>query len=185
VLIGLLILVAAAGAIGAYYRHWATRMLAEIDESAAFEWERISENDPEAVAGISRERFTEIFRRVHFPRFPKYALGVVAAFVIALPVSLSLMGVIAWLFGSAGLSPDANQLAQLIPLDGAKSLISRDSGETIATYWLQDVLRILYYFGLLATWMVIVFFAMRRYHQRRPGHLRDELYQERERMQTT
>jgi hypothetical protein len=63
----------------------------------------------------------------------------------------------------------------MVPLFGTERWVGRDEGELIAFYWVQDIFLFFYYFGLLAVWLAIVFVAMRRYHRRRPGYLRDEL----------
>lgn len=173
-----LFLAVAAAIAGLAYRRWAKRTTADIAESAGIEWERLSSRDPDLVAGIGEERFRAIFHRVHFPRFPKYALAMVAAFIVALPATLALLAGFAWIFEAIGMSADANAIARSIPVSGAIDGVSRDDGETIALYYVQDVLKFYYYFGVVFSWLAIVFFAMRRYHKRRPGYLADELLQE-------
>ncbi len=172
------IIVAALGLVALAYWRWRKRMAAEIGESAGLEWARLQAANPEIVDGISEARFREIFHRVHFPRFPKYALAMAAAFVAALPVTLGVLSGFAWFLDSIGLSADAAALAKSVPVVGSTDAVSRDDGETIALYYVQAVLKFYYYFGLLFVWLGVVFFAMRRYHRRRPGYLRDELLEE-------
>jgi hypothetical protein len=162
-----------------FYWRWAKKTRADIDESAALAFARRCEGDPASVDGIDKARFRAVYARVHFPRFPGYALAAAAAFVISLPLTFYLMGAIAWGLGSLGLSPEAERLARVVPVEGAEELLKRDDGETIAFYWISDILLLGYYFGLLFAWMAIVAVAMRRYHARRPGYLEEELANER------
>ncbi len=176
------VFLAAIGALGfatLYYWRWAERTRADIRESAALDWRRRSESDPESVAGLSEAQFSAAFERVHFPRLPKYALAAVTAFVFALPVTFYILGAISWMMGSLGMSPDAERLARAVPVEGAERLLNRDDGETVAMLWISDILLIGYYFGLLIVWIAIVAATMRRYHARRPGYLEEELAIER------
>lgn len=173
----LLVLAGLAAVAGTLYWRWARLTTADIDESAGFEWERLKTADTELISGVDEERFRAIYHRVHFPRFPKYALSMLAAFIAALPVTLALLAGIAWAFDTIGLSADADALAKSIPVSGSIAGVSKDDGETIALYYVQDVLKFYYYFGIVFAWLAIVFFAMQRYHRRRPGYLRDELLQ--------
>lgn len=172
-------LLAAVAALAALaYLYWARRTRADIAESAGQEWERLSARAPELVAGLSEDRFRAIFQRVHFPRFPKYALAIFAAFIIALPVTLALLAGLAFALDTIGLSADANVLAKSIPISGSIAGVSKDEGETIAIYYVQDFLKFFYYFGIIFAWLSIVFVAMRRYHRRRPGYLAEEILAE-------
>ena len=173
---------AAFGALGLaalVYWRWAAHTRADIAESAGESWARLRVEQPELVEGLDEARFRAVYSRVHFPRFPQYALGAVAAFVAALPLVFYVLGAIAWIMGSLGMSPDAERLARAVPVEGAEQLLNRDDGETVAMLWISDLLLIGYYFGLLIAWMAIVAVAMRRYHARRPGYLEEELAIER------
>jgi len=173
-----LILAAIVGAASLFFWRWSRKMNAEIDEGATYQWERFAEIDPDLVAGMSEERFRAAYRRTHYPRFPKYALAIAAAFVASLPITLGLLAGIAWTLDSIGLSADAQAIAHSVPIEGSIAGVSRDEGETIALYYVQDVVKFYYYFGLLFAWLGIIYFAMRRYHKNRPGYLRDELLKE-------
>lgn len=173
---------AALGALaiaGLVYWRWAAKMRADIDESASLDFARRTEADAASVAGIDEARYRAVYRRVHFPRFPGYALAAAAAFVVSLPLTLYGLGAIAWGIDTLGMSPDAERLARAVPVEGAEQLLNRDDGETVAMLWISDILLIGYYFGLLAVWMAIVAVAMRRFHARRPGFLEEELANER------
>ena len=174
----ILVVVAIAAVIATLYWRWSRKMTAELAESAAEEFERLGRAEPELVAGIDEARFRALFHRVHFPRFPKYALLSLAAFIVALPVTLAVLAAIALGLDHAGLSADTAALARSIPVAGATNAVTRDQNETIAFYYVQAVLKFYYYFGLLFAWLAVVFIAMRRFHKHRPGHLRDELAQE-------
>lgn len=174
----LLILFGSVALAGFLYWRWAKRTGAEIAESAGAEWERLKIADPALLEGLNEARFNAVYRRVHFPRFPKYALAIGAAFIVALPVTLSVLAGVALALDSLGMSANAQALAHSIPIEGSIAGVSRDQGETIALYYIQDVAKFYYYFGLLFAWLAIVFVAMRRFHKRRPGYLREELMDE-------
>ncbi len=173
-----------AGAValaGFLYWRWAEKTEAELSEGAAEEFARFKASDAALIAGIDEASFRRIYRRVHFPRFPKYALAIIAAFVAALPLTLGLLAAIAWGLDSIGMSADAQAIAKSVPVEGSIAGVSRDDQETIALYYVQDVVKFYYYFGLIFAWLAIVFVAMRRFHRTRPGYLRDEIAKEKER----
>jgi hypothetical protein len=173
---------AAFGALGLaalIYWRWATRTRADIDESGALQWARLSEERSALIDGLDETRFRAVYARVHFPRLPGYALFAAAAFVVSLPLTFYVLGALAWIMGSLGMSPDAERLARAVPVEGAERLLNRDDGETVAMLWIGDILLIGYYFGLLIAWIAIFAFTMRRYHARRPGYLEEELAIER------
>ncbi|MDZ7629361.1 MAG: hypothetical protein U5J99_13255 [Parvularculaceae bacterium] len=170
---------------GFVYWRWSVKTRAEIEESAGLTWTRLVQQKSDLVEGIDESHFRAAFFRTHFPRFPKYALAAVTAFIVALPVTFYLLGAIAWGMGSLGISPDAERLARAVPVEGAERLLNRDDGETVAMLWINDVLSIGYYFGLLFVWMAIVAVAMRRYHTRRPGYIEEELANERAKRATS
>ncbi len=174
----LMVLAGAVALATLWFIWWVRRTEADIDESAAYEWNRLKTADPDLIDGLDEEKFHAIFRRVHFPRFPKYALAIAAAFVAALPITFGLLAAAAWGLDSIGVSADARQIARSIPVEGSIAGVSRDDQETIALYYVQDVVKFYYYFGLIFVWLAIVFFAMRRFHLRRPGYLRDEILAE-------
>jgi hypothetical protein len=163
---------------GLFYWRWAKETAAEIADSAGLEWARLKASEPDLVDGIDEARFRAIFHRVHFPRFTKYALAMAAAFIAALPLTLGLLSGLALALEAVGLSADAGALARAIPISGSTAGVSRGDSETIALYYVQDVLKFYYYFGLIFAWLAIVYVGMRRYHKRRPGYLADELLQE-------
>lgn len=173
-----LVLVGALTLAGAWFFWWTKKTGADIAEAAGEEWERLKIADPELIAGLDEARFRAIFRRVHFPRFPKYALTMAAAFVAALPATLGLLAALAWGLDTIGMSADAQAIARSIPVEGSLAGVSRDEQETIALYYVQDVVKFYYYFGLLFAWLAIVYVAVRRFHKRRPGYLRDEIMAE-------
>jgi hypothetical protein len=160
------------------YWLWARRMTRELAETAALEWRRLAESEPELVAGLDERRFRRAFHRAHFPRFPKYALACVAGFMLALPITFAALAGLAWAIDSIGYAAQADEIARSVPVAGAARAVARDDGETIALYYVQDVLRFYYFFGLLFAWLAVVFVAMRRYHLRRPGPLREEIEKE-------
>lgn len=175
-----LTLAGAVAIVGLVYWRWAKKVETDIAEGAAEEFARLKASDPALIDGIDEASFRRIYRRVHFPRFPKYALAIIAAFVAALPLTLGALAAIAWGLDSIGMSADAQAIARSVPVEGSIAGVSRDDQETIALYYVQDVVKFYYYFGLIFVWLAIVFVAMRRFHRTRPGYLRDEILQEKE-----
>lgn len=176
-------ILALAGALAlsaVYFLWWTKKTAAEIEIDAGHEWERLQSAQPDLVSGLDEAQFRAVYRRVYHPRFPKYALAIAAAFVAALPVTLGLLAALAWGLDSIGLSADAQAIAKSIPVEGSIAGVSRDERETIALYYVQDVVKFYYYFGLIFAWLAIVYVAMRRFHSRRPGYLREELLAEKE-----
>jgi hypothetical protein len=157
------------------YWRWAKRVDAEIAEGAEAVWARLSANDPELMTGLDRARFGEIYRRVHFPRYPGYALAAAATFLAALPVTLALLTAGALLANRFGLTPDTAAIARRYLVEDGGMKVIRAAPPEAAVFWLQDVGGFYFFFGVVFSWMAIVFFYMRRFHQRRPGHLRDEI----------
>ncbi|MHA7872330.1 MAG: hypothetical protein ACX939_08275, partial [Hyphococcus sp.] len=74
-------------ALGALYWRWNRRVEADIAEGAAIEWDYFQKNEPAFVDGMTAEQFHAVYRSVHKPRFPAYALGAFATFIISLPAS--------------------------------------------------------------------------------------------------
>lgn len=173
-----MVLAAAVLIAGAFFFWWSQKTTTEVAADAGEEWSRLTASDPDLVAGLDEPRFQTIYRRVHFPRFPKYALAIAAAFVASLPITLGFLAAIAWGLQSIGVSADVQNLARSIPVEGSIAGVSRDEQETIALYYVQNVVRFYYYFGVIFSWLAIVFVAMRRYHKRCPGYLRDEILAE-------
>lgn len=173
---GLILSLAGALALaGLAFIFWSRRMDTEINQAAAEEWDRLRKAEPELIDGLDEEVFQAVFRRVHYPRFPKYALAIAAAFIAALPLTFGALAAFAWMLDSLGMSADAQAMARSIPVEGSIAGVSRDEQETIALYYVQDVVRFYYYFGMLFAWLGIVYVAMRRFHSRRPGYLREEI----------
>lgn len=172
-----------AGAVvlaGLFYWRWEKKTDADLAEGAAEEFARLKVSDPALVDGVDDAVFRRIYRRVHFPRFPKYALAIFAAFVAALPLAFGVLAAIAWGLDSIGMSADAQAIARSVPVEGSIAGVSRDDQETIALYYVQDVVKFYYYFGLIFVWLAIVYVAMRRFHRTRPGYLRDEILLEKQ-----
>jgi len=158
---------------GVLYWRWARAVRAEIAEAAASEFERLSVQEPALVEGYDAARFAEVFARVHFPRFPAYALASVAAFLVALPFTFALMGAALRLLQASGFYGDPGAIADGIDFGGDPATVSRN--REVVLYLIETYSGAIYLFGVLGLWLVIVYVAMKRYHERRPGYLRDEL----------
>jgi hypothetical protein len=158
----------------AYWR-WAKGVEAEIAEGADVEWTRLQAGDAELVAGLDRAGFGAIYRRVHFPRFPGYALAAAAGFVASLPLTFALLGAGALLLDRFGLAPNSLGIADRFLVEDGRMRFIKEAPPEAAAYWIEDVARFYYLFGVALAWFLVVAIVMRRYHARRPGYLRDEL----------
>jgi hypothetical protein len=157
----------------ALYWRWAARTRADIAESAAEAFERLQAQDGDLVRGYDAQSFAAVFERVHFPRFPLYALISAAGFLIALPFMLMLMGLILNLAEASGFYGDASALADRVPLRGDAATVAQR--RVVVMYLIETYSGVIYLFGVLLLWGGVVTMAMRRYHARRPGYLHDEL----------
>ncbi len=167
----LLIVALAAGT----YRLWARRVEAEIREGAADEWAALRRRSPEILDGYTQERFTGVYRRAHFPRFPGYALAAAAAFVLSLPVTLGALSGAVWLADRTGLAPSPSEVARYVPIGARKPV---DVGACTADCQMvlaENFGGFFFFFAIIAIWLAIFAFFMRRYYARMPGDLREEL----------
>lgn len=168
-------LAAAAAVAGALYWRWTKRIEAEIAEGADVEWARLEENEPGLIRGLDRERFGAVYRRVHFPRFPGYALACFAAFIVALPVTFGVLSAGALIWERFGLAPNTPDVANRYLVEEGRMRIVTAAPSEAAMYVVEDFMRFYYFLGVVVVWMATVAYFMRRYHQRRPGYLRDEI----------
>lgn len=170
--------IAAAVVLGAcfgLYTLWARRVSAEIAEGGEVEWAQLQKNDPELIAGLTKEQFDAIYHRVNFPRFPKYALACAAAFLISLPVTLALLAGGVWAGEALGLLPAPAEFADRYLVEDGRMRVITAAPPEAAMYYARDLAGFYYFFGVLLAWIVIVTVFMRRYHTRRPGYLREEI----------
>lgn len=168
-----------SAAAGLYWR-WKRNIDADIAEGAAIEWERLNENEPEFLKGLSEEKFREIYARVHTPRFPGYALATIATFFISLPFTFALLAGLLLGAQAAGVIPEPVEVVEQLNLEGGDiKLLGKDIDQQtrleMAYYYIGDLAGFYYFFGVIVVWLLIVWFFMRRYHARRPGYLRDEI----------
>lgn len=163
------------GAAALVYWRWSKRVDAEIAEGADIAFARLQETDAELVAGLDAAGFARIYRRVHFPRFPGYALAAAAAFIASLPLTFALLAAGALLMERFGLAPDPMRLADRFLVEDGRMRFIKEAPPEAAAYWIEDISGFYYFFGVVLAWFVVVALVMRRYHARRPGYLRDEL----------
>lgn len=166
--------VLAAVLCGIYWR-WARRVEAELAEGAAIEWARIGDRDPALIKGLDRAKFGAIYRRVHFPRFPGYALATIASFLLTLPIAFGLLSGGLWAAEKLGWTPEPAEIANRFLVEGDSMKIVSAAPSEAALYYVEDLGGFYYFFGILFIWALIVAFFMRRFHARRPGYLRDEI----------
>lgn len=168
-------LAVAAALIGALYWRWSKRIENEIAEGADIEWARLQNSDPELIKGLDRERFGPVYRRVHFPRFPAYAVACLASFIAALPVTFGILSACALLWERFGLAANTPDVANRYLVEEGRMRIVTAAPPEAAMYVVEDFMRFYYFFGVVVVWMATVAYFMRRYHSRRPGYLRDEI----------
>ncbi|MGF1542961.1 MAG: hypothetical protein ACFB00_00360 [Parvularculaceae bacterium] len=166
-------------AAAAYWR-WSRNVAAEIAEGAEATWARMQAQEPELLAGVDRSTFDAIYARANAPRFPKYALACAAAFALALPATFAVLSGAAFLGERAGVFAPPAEIARYIPLDEVRSAADDGGRDERALYIAESFAGFYYYFGVVAVWLAIVAVAMRKFHLRRPGTLRDELIRARE-----
>lgn len=165
--------------LGGLYWLWKRRVDEEITEGAAIEWGRLQKSEPEIIDGLDEAGFRAIYARVHFPRFPGYALAALTTFFASLPVTFGLLAGGLWAGEKLGFLPEPVEIADRFLLDdGTVRLVSSAPPEA-ALYYVEDLAGFYYFFGVLAVWLLIVAVFMYRYHSRRPGYLRDELLRSR------
>jgi len=162
------------------YVFWSKRIETEIIEGAAIEWKRLQIVDPLILKGHTEESFNKIYRKIHFPRFPKYALGIVASFALALPVVFGILSGALWAGEKIGIVAQPAELAKYVPLSDGRNPKETAYNEERALYLAKDFAGFYYYFGLFVSWLGIVAIFMRTYHKRAPDSLRDELIRSRE-----
>ncbi len=167
-------------AAAVFYWRWRCVIDAEVTEGAAIEWAHLQKTEPEFLAGISEEKFRKIYALVHTPRFPGYALAMITTFFVSLPVTFAVLALVLLGVQAVGVAPEPVDVANRLLLDGGKLMFFRSTPPEAALYYIRDLAGFYYFFGVLAVWLGIVAFFMRRFHRRRPGYLRDEIIRTRE-----
>lgn len=175
-----LVVLAILAVLGGLYWRWRKQIEEEIAEGAGIEWAHYQKHEPEFLQGMSEEKFREIYRRVHEPRFPAYALAAFATFLLSLPVTLAGLTALLWGAEQMGAVPETLEVADRLLIDEGELRFFRDTPPEAALYYIRDLAGFYYFFGVLIVWLVIVAFFMRRFHERRPGYLRDEIIRSRE-----
>ncbi len=165
---------------GGLYWRWRVKIAEEVAEGAAIEWAHLQKHEPEFLDGITEDKFREVYAKVHTPRFPKYALGAIASFFISLPVTFAVLSLGLWAADAAGFIPEPVDVADRVFVEDDKLIIFKETPPEAALYYVRDLAGFYYFFGVMAAWLVIVWFFMRRFHSRRPGYLRDELIRAKE-----
>lgn len=160
---------------GAGYYFWHRKVVAEIVEGAEIEWHHFNKVEPEFIEGIDEVTFNAVYHRVHMPRFPGYALAAFASFAAALPIIFILLAGLLLGAEAIGVIPEPVDVADQYFIRDGRLVLFRDAPPEAALYYIRDLGGFYYFFGVLLSWLGIVWFFTRRYHSRRPGYLRDEL----------
>jgi hypothetical protein len=175
-----LIVLALVAAAGGLYWRWRAKIDEENAEGAAIEWACYQRVEPEFLDGISEEKFREIYARVHTPRFPGYVLAAIATFLLSLPVTLGFLSLLLWAGEKLGVVPQPVEMVRYVNLGEVRVAESWQCGGECQLYIAEAFAGFYYFFGVIAVWLVIVWFFTRRFHKRRPGYLRDEIIRSRE-----
>ena len=166
----------ALAAAGGVYVFWARRVRAELDDGAAYEWEHLSRADPDLLQGLTQNAFSKLYHKVNFPRGPGYALACAAAIVVITPIALALINASAVAAQAiAGTDVPAGAYADHYSFDEEGALIALPGVSDVARYYAQNLTGFYLFFGLIASWVGVVWWFMGRYHRRRPGALREEI----------
>lgn len=168
-----------AALFGLFWR-WSEGIKIEIAEGAEIEWAHLKKHEPDFLNGLSEEKFREIYARVHTPRFPRYALGAFATFLLSLPITLGMLSALLWGAEKLGLTPEPVEVADRLLLSDGKLRFFQDTPPEAALYYLEDIAGFFYFFGVIIVWLIIVGVFMRHYHTHRPGYLRDEVLRAKE-----
>lgn len=176
--------VGVVGLLYALYWRWKRGVDAEIAEGAAIEWRRYCDIEPEIVAGVSEAEFNSVYRRAHMPRFPGYALAIIATFLLSLPASLALIAGSLWASEKLGIAPAPIEIVRYVQLGEPEPTQAWQCNAICQLYVAEAFSGFYFYFLILFFWLAIVAFFSRRFHKNRPGYFRDELLRYREDRQT-
>ena len=166
------------------YFYWQKNVRAEIVEGAEISWAHFQKTEPDFVDGLTREQFFKIYDRVHFPRFPGYALAAIVSFFAALPIVFVLLTMLLWGAEVTGIIPQPVDVADQILIRDGELLFFKNAPPEAALYYIRDLAGFYYFFGVLMSWLLIVFLFTKRFHARRPGYLRDEIIRTREELKS-
>ncbi len=164
---------------GGLYWRWSEDIKEEVAEVSSIEWAQYQKNEPEFLKGMTEEQFRETYARVHTPRFPRYALGAIATFLVSLPLTFGMLTLSLWGADKLGMLPVPVEVADHLLLDEGKVRFFKDAPPEAALYYLEDLAGFYYFFGIIVIWLIIVAVFMHRYHGNRPGYMRDEIVRSR------
>ncbi len=159
---------------GAYWL-WKRHIDGQLAEAGQAEWDDFQARDPEFIAHLDREQFQQVFHHTHFPRYPRYWLIAVSAFVLLLPIVLIALYAALWLAAQVGIVPQPVDFADQFFIDGEQMRVFTTAPPEAAVYYAENLGGFYYFFGVLGAWLAIVALTARHYHKNRPGYLRDEI----------
>lgn len=169
------VVLAVIGAAFVGYRLWVKRVEEDITVGAAAAYAQMQANEPAFMEGLTPEKFRDIYRRVHFPRFPGYAVACMATFLVATPPILGVLSGLLYVADRLGFVAAPIDIAERYFIEGDRVRIFTAAPPEVAIYYAQDLSGFYYFFGLAIAWVIIVFLFMRRFHAGRPGYIRDEI----------
>jgi hypothetical protein len=154
---------------------WQGRIARDIADGAQVEWQRLLRQDPALLKGLTEEEFADLYARVETPRMPFYTFGAIATFLLCAPFVLAANTLTIALLERTGVIPQPAEQAQQLRFsaDGIKLIGGADL--TTLQYILEGWGGFFAFFSLLALWVVVFTIAMRRYHARPRGSLREEV----------
>ncbi|MEO1657993.1 MAG: hypothetical protein AAFR65_09745 [Pseudomonadota bacterium] len=157
------------------YRLWRKRIGDDAAAGAEFEFERLGRQDPDLIKGLELPAFTAIYERVVTPRAPGHVFAAGGIFLIFAPIVLGITTIVIQFMEATGIIPQPAAAAQQVKLTGDGIKLVRDADLDALQYILQGWGGFFVFFSLLLFWVLVFVWAMRRFHSRRPGSLRDEI----------
>jgi len=119
------------------------------DAAADYDYKRANMMMPDA---LGRKDYETIYRRVYAPRGPIHVAGAMLAILLLTPVAMIVFEF---------------SLNLMYNLSGQSRVI--EPGYLVWQFFL--------FFGMIAVWVSIAYFAARRYHRTEPGNLQYEIDQ--------
>lgn len=157
------------------YRLWRRHIDEDVREGAAFEFERLERQEPALLQDLKLPGFTAIYSKVETPRAPAYTLVATAVFFISAPFVLAITAITLQMMERTGIIPQPAEAAQRLKLQGDGIKIVASADLDALQYILIGWGGFFFFFSLLFFWAGAFYVTMRRYHNRRPGSLRDEI----------
>jgi uncharacterized protein YneF (UPF0154 family) len=157
------------------YWLWKRKTEAEIAEGAKYEYQRLVEAKAEIVRNISEQEFHALYHKTEIPRYPGYMIAASISFFLLIPLLLVFLAAGRWAMNKwlDNTVPEEYLNRYIFGKDGI-SPIARIEPEALH-FILNDWAGFYYFFGFLFAWVLVFWFFMKRYHEKTPALLREEI----------